>query len=107
MSEARVHIVLLNWNGWQDTLECMESLLTQTYKNLQIVVCDKDSKDQSVAQFRSWAIGELAAPTPKIQTKFKPSEPARKRPLPYIELSREQAESGDIFENGIILFSGY
>lgn len=103
MSEARVHIVLLNWNGWQDTLECIESLLTQSYKNFQIVVCDNDSKDQSVAQFRSWASGELAAPTPKIQTKFKPSEPAIKRPLPYIELSREQAESGDIFDPDIPL----
>jgi GT2 family glycosyltransferase len=26
-----VYLVILNWNGWQDTLECLESVFRQDY----------------------------------------------------------------------------
>ncbi len=28
-----VSIIILNWNGWQDTLECLESLYQIDYPN--------------------------------------------------------------------------
>jgi GT2 family glycosyltransferase len=40
-------IVVLNWNGINDTLECLDSLLAQTYKNFQILVVDNGSADNS------------------------------------------------------------
>lgn len=43
----RVAIVVLNWNGIEDTLLCLESLLAQSYEHFQIVVIDNGSVDNS------------------------------------------------------------
>ncbi|MBC7942938.1 glycosyltransferase family 2 protein [Candidatus Saccharibacteria bacterium] len=43
----RVAIVVLNWNGIEDTLLCLESLLSQSYKQFHIVVIDNGSVDNS------------------------------------------------------------
>ncbi|MEI7539400.1 MAG: glycosyltransferase family 2 protein [Candidatus Saccharibacteria bacterium] len=45
---SRVAIIVLNWNGINDTLVCLDSLLKQTYRNLQIVVVDNGSVDNSL-----------------------------------------------------------
>lgn len=47
MSKDLVSIVLLNWNGIEDTLECLKSLRKQSYKNLEIIVVDNGSEDGS------------------------------------------------------------
>lgn len=47
-----VYVVLLNWNGWQDTVKCIESLKSLTYPNYEIVVLDNSSTDDSVARIR-------------------------------------------------------
>ncbi|MDL2345560.1 glycosyltransferase family 2 protein [Deinococcus sp. MIMF12] len=52
MQEPRVGIVLLNWNGWQDTAECLESLRGLTYRNFEILLIDNGSVDDSVSQLR-------------------------------------------------------
>ncbi len=36
----KVAIAVLNWNGWRDTLECLESLQRMTYPHYQIIVVD-------------------------------------------------------------------
>ena len=51
----RVAIVVLNWNGWRDTVECLESILRSDHAIAQIVVCDNGSTDDSVLQLRQWA----------------------------------------------------
>lgn len=38
---------MLNWNGWQDTIPCVRSLLTQRYQNLEILIVDNASTDES------------------------------------------------------------
>lgn len=40
-------IVALNWNGIDDTLQCLDSLLLQTYKHFHILVVDNGSIDNS------------------------------------------------------------
>ncbi len=47
-----VRIVLLNWNGWQDTLECMRSLERMEYQNWQAVIVDNGSTDDSVERLK-------------------------------------------------------
>jgi GT2 family glycosyltransferase len=61
----RVHIVILNWNGSRDTLECLESLFRQDYGNYQVIVCDNDSKDQSIEKIQMWARGMLVKGVPQ------------------------------------------
>lgn len=48
MEDKKVGIVLVNYNGSEDTLQCLRSLLNITYKNIMIVVVDNLSTDDSV-----------------------------------------------------------
>lgn len=50
-----VAILLLNWNGWRDTLECLDSLLKLDYADFQVVLCDNGSSDDSLKHFTEWA----------------------------------------------------
>lgn len=46
---ALVYVVVLNWNGWRDTIACIASLQKQDYQNLNLLVVDNGSTDESVA----------------------------------------------------------
>lgn len=50
----RVAVVILNWNGWRDTIECLESVARSDYQDFFVAVCDNASTDSSAAQFRDW-----------------------------------------------------
>ncbi len=45
---GKVFVVILNWNGWQDTIECVESCLNLNYSNYKIVIVDNGSTDNSL-----------------------------------------------------------
>ena len=49
-----VYTLVLNWNGWQDTVECLESLLKSEYPNNHIIVIDNGSTDDSVLRLREY-----------------------------------------------------
>ncbi|MGA8272584.1 MAG: glycosyltransferase family 2 protein [Candidatus Sulfotelmatobacter sp.] len=91
--EQNVHIIVLNWNGWRDTIECLESLLHLEYPNHTVVVCDNASSDDSVSKIAGWADGLVLAESTNPQLSRLVSGPYQK-PIPYFELTREQAESG-------------
>jgi len=55
MADFMVYIVVLNWNGWKDTIRCLESLLNMRCQCCRIVVVDNGSRDQSVAMLLEWA----------------------------------------------------
>lgn len=46
-------IILLNWNGKKDTLECLASLEKVDYPNFQTIVVDNGSVDDSVPRLRA------------------------------------------------------
>lgn len=48
-----VHVILVNWNSAQDTIECLESLLNQEGVSLECIVVDNCSEDDSVNQIRA------------------------------------------------------
>lgn len=50
----KIGTVILNWNGWRDTLACLTSIQQADYpaSRHQIVVVDNGSTDESVAQLR-------------------------------------------------------
>lgn len=52
MSRPLVVIIVLNWNGKEDTLACLRSLRGLRYPNLRIVVVDNGSRDGSEAAVR-------------------------------------------------------
>ncbi len=54
MSVPRVSVVVLNWNGWADTVECLASLAAATYRALDVIVVDNASRDDSIERLTSW-----------------------------------------------------
>lgn len=48
-------VVLLNWNGWRDTLACMESLAELEGDDFYVIVVDNASTDGSWAALRAGA----------------------------------------------------
>lgn len=51
----KVVIILVNWNGRRDTVECLESLLLLEYPDFRIVVCDNGSSDDSLHEIKDWS----------------------------------------------------
>ena len=49
----RILIILLNWNGKRDTLECLSSLQKVSYRHFTPIVVDNGSTDDSVALIRT------------------------------------------------------
>jgi len=52
-ARPRIAVVVLNWNGKTDTLECLKSIEAICYPNFETVVVDNGSVDDSVIAFRS------------------------------------------------------
>lgn len=50
--QEKAYIIVLNWNGKADTLDCLESLRFTNYDNYQVVLVDNGSEDDSVAAVR-------------------------------------------------------
>lgn len=50
--DPKVAIIILNWNGKEDTIECLESLKHITYLNYEILLVDNGSTDGSVECLR-------------------------------------------------------
>jgi hypothetical protein len=53
-----VSVVVLNYRTWQDTIECLRSLLADTYRPRQIVVVDNGSDNDSLHRIAGWVAGE-------------------------------------------------
>jgi GT2 family glycosyltransferase len=52
--EPKVGIVVLNWNGWRDTIRCLTGLAVLAYGNCQVYVVDNASTDGSEDRLRAW-----------------------------------------------------
>lgn len=94
--KPKVAIIILNWNGWKDTIECLESLYQITYPNYDVIVVDNGSEDDSVERIKEYAESEI-----KIESKFFEYAPSNK-PIKYIEYTREEAEAGGGKEDKIV-----
>ena len=53
-----ISIVLVNWRGYRDTAECLESLMRVTAPSLKIIVVDNESSNSGVEAIIRWARGE-------------------------------------------------
>jgi GT2 family glycosyltransferase len=52
-STPSVAVIVLNWNGWRATADCIDSVDRLTYAHRSLVVVDNGSSDESVAELRA------------------------------------------------------
>ena len=55
MKQKKVSIIIACFNGEDYINSCIESLVSQTYNNIEIVVCDDFSSDNSWLLLKKWA----------------------------------------------------
>jgi len=48
-----VAVIILNYRGWQDTINCVSSLKQLAYPDVQIVVVDNASADESITEIQT------------------------------------------------------
>ena len=75
-----VYIIILNWNGLEDTIDCIKSVKINDYPNYCMVLVDNGSQTDNLEKLRSWC-----------KTNFSQ----------FVTYTREQAEIGGIriYEN--------
>jgi GT2 family glycosyltransferase len=88
MKSPKVSIIILNWNGWKDTIECLESLYRISYPNYEVIIVDNGSANESVQKIKDWADGKE-----KISSKFFDYDPKNK-PIKYYEYTKKELEEG-------------
>ena len=63
-----IPIIVLNWNGLEDTLACMASLKEQTYTNYKVYLADNGSQADNVSSIKAHFEGD-----PQIELHFNDS----------------------------------
>ncbi|WP_051361086.1 glycosyltransferase family 2 protein [Desulfuromonas sp. TF] len=88
------YILLLNWNGWKDTIECLESIFRNVPAETRVIVCDNESTDGSLERIQAWANGNMNVLVP-VEHHFKAlSWPPIPKPIRYRIYERDEAERG-------------
>lgn len=102
----KAYIIILNYNGWQDTIECLESVYQSDYRNYQVIVCDNASTDGSLEKIKEWAQGTRTINCPEGKTIGSYVCRYKNKPLNYTEIRRKDIEAGflpDVAEGNLIL----
>ena len=84
--QKKVSIIILNWNGWEDTVECLESVYQINYTNYNVIVVDNGSEDDSVSRIGDYAAGNL-----EVESSFFNFN-SNNKPLQIFEYTNKEVE---------------
>lgn len=90
--ESNIAIIILNWNGWEDTIECLESLYQINYPNYNVIILDNASEDESLKKIREYCNGKL-----KVESEFFKYNHDNK-PIQIFEYCIEEIEDSNIID---------
>lgn len=79
-----ISIIILNWNGWKDTIECLESLYQIDYSNYNVIVVDNGSSDESVDKIKEYCQGKI-----KVKSNYFEYD-QRNKPIKLFEYTEEE-----------------
>lgn len=91
LGNPKIYVILLNYNGWKDTIECLESILKNDYPNFQIIVVDNDSPNDSMSYIKAWAAGNINSWVPNDNQLKQLSFPPAEKPYPTIFYTKKEA----------------
>lgn len=84
--KPNVSIIILNWNGWEDTIECLESLYQIDYPNYNVIVVDNGSEDDSLKKIKKYCKGEI-----EVKSDFFEYTDTNK-PINLLEMTKKESE---------------
>jgi GT2 family glycosyltransferase len=84
----KVGIIILNWNNWKDTIECLESLYQTEYPCFDVIVVDNASEDGSIERIEEYC-NERIFPKSKF---FEYS--SNNKPVIIRKLTKKESETG-------------
>jgi GT2 family glycosyltransferase len=88
LKDPIVDIIILNWNGWEDTIECLDSIYRISYPNYEVIVVDNGSKNESIEKIKKYCRDKICTNSKLIQN---PSEQNNK-PIEIIEYTKKELE---------------
>jgi GT2 family glycosyltransferase len=93
--EPKVSIILLNWNGWEDSIECLESIYQIKYPNYNVILVDNNSEDESIDKIHDYCNGKIT-----VESEFFEYKPNNK---PIEIIKAETDKKGQPSTNSLIL----
>lgn len=92
-------IIILNYNGWYDTIECLQSVFQIEYDNYEVVLVDNASTDDSLLRIRTYCNNAL-----KVDPTFL-SHSHLQQPTRLAEYTGDAVEMGEDAGNNTRLLS--
>lgn len=72
--QDHIAIIILNWNGLQDTLECLESVFKNDYPNYSVYIIDNASKNDELKEMKEFCKNQIQDSRSKIPIFFMQNE---------------------------------
>ena len=94
----KIYIVILNFNCWNDTIECIESVLSSVFQDFQIVLIDNKSTNDSESKILSYLNGDIKAEFKNIYFKSKVINRNPKLPFVFYNSSEKALSIDQIIE---------
>lgn len=88
--EKKVYILILNYNGHLDTIECLESCFKLNYFSFQIIIVDNSPSDESKSFIKNWAEGKIEVTEIEHENLV---YPLTKKPVSLISLTEEESNT--------------
>lgn len=92
----KVYIVIVNYNGWQDTVECLESVFRLEFDSYRVIVCDNGSTDGSLERIKEWADTGAGFYIKGADTIRNLITPPVCKPISFMEYSSSETEHGGV-----------
>ncbi len=96
----KVAIIILNWNGWRDTIECLESVYQIKYPDYNVIVVDNGSEDESIQMLKDYCEGKI-----EVNSNFLKYE-LNNKPIKMIEYTKIESETKYNEEFGTFCYEG-
>ena len=90
----KVYIVLVNYKKYKDTIECLESIVKNSYLNYTVLIVDNSPDDTSYLNIKEWLNGEY---TDNVDTLF----PDLVYPLNIHQLYYQEVNENDLQKSRI------
>jgi hypothetical protein len=83
-----ISIIILNWNTWKETIECLESLFGIDYPNYEVIVLDNGSRNDSLQRLEDYCAGKQPVVSEYVEYSLS------KKPIHVLKYSITELEAG-------------